>query len=165
MDRLVDSGASGAGLSVVRAGARRRRVLQDVVRVGLDRWDSQGPYRRGMDRQVRHGAGRSGLGRLRPALGHDGTDHLGRAGLDRRVPGRAGLDRRVPGRAGLDRRVPGCAGPGLSSGRVVWAAEAAVLVALGAGLAQLLWRADDPSARSSNSGDDGTPRLRGRSPG
>ncbi len=148
MDWLVDPGASGAGLSVARAGARRRRVLQDVVRVGLDRWDSQGPYRRGMDRQVRHGVGRSGPGRLRPVLGHGGTDHLGHAGLDPRVLG--------------------CAGLGLSSGRVVRVAEVALvaaLAALGAGLARPLWRAGDPSARSSSSGDDGTPRLRGRSPG
>jgi len=130
---LVDSGASGAGWRVARMDGPARRILKDVARVGLGRSDSPVLDRCGRDRQVRHGAGRSGWGPRRPGLGHDETDQPDHGGLDRRVSGRAGL------RLDLARVV-----------RAAGVAVAAALVALAAGLAQLLWLVGDPNARSSS---------------
>ena len=140
----------GAALHVGLARARAGRILMDVGRFGV-RWEWLGLDRGAVGRLVRQP-----VARLPPALAHVGTDRPGHL-----VRGRAGL-----GRSG--RPILRCAESHLDSGPVEPAAEeaeAAVLVALGAGLARLLWPAGDPSARSSSSADGDTPRLRDRNRG
>jgi hypothetical protein len=152
VDWLVDSGASEGGLSVALVGGQARRDPLDEGRARPGRRDAGRPGldhlilgRGEMGRQARQVEGRPGPGRRNPLV----LDGLGQGHLDRQVLARVG--------SYLDSGWVGPAGE---------AAEAAALVEQpDAALARLPWPAADPSARSSSSVGDGTPRLRDRNRG